>query len=80
MRISENYIEIDSMEIQYLTYVFWIGSVSMCHEIPFGRLQTGRDEKEATERINVVTRTYSTFVICINKRLSISLLLTEYGA
>jgi hypothetical protein len=44
MRVSENNIEIDSMEIQYRTYVFWTGSVSLRYEIPFGRLQTGRDE------------------------------------
>jgi len=48
-RVSENNIEIDCMEIQYRTFEFWTGSVSLHHEIPFGRLQTGRDEKEAPE-------------------------------
>lgn len=49
MRVSENDIEIFCMELHYRTYVFWTESISLHHEIPFGRLQTGRDEKEATE-------------------------------
>jgi len=80
IRIYENNIGIDCMEIQYRTYVFWTGSVFLCYEIPFGRLQTGRDEKEATERINVVLLHAIRFVIYINKHLSLSLLLTKYGA
>jgi len=80
MRTSENNIEIDCMEIQYRTYIFWTGSVSLRREIPFDRLQTGRDEKEAMERINIVLLRTVRFVICINKHLFISLLLTKYGA
>ena len=80
IRISENSVEIDCVEIQYRNYVFWTGSVSLRYEIPFGRLQTGRDEKEATERTNVPLVHAVRFVIYINKHLSISLLLTKYGA
>jgi hypothetical protein len=63
IRISKNNIEIDCIEIQYRTYVFWTGFVSLRHEIPFGCLQTGRDEKEATERINVLYAHTVRFVI-----------------
>ena len=45
MRISENNIEINCMEIQYRTYIIWTGSLSLRRKIPFDRLQTGRDEK-----------------------------------
>ena len=79
MHISENNIEFDCMEIQYHNCVFWTGSVSLRQEIPFGRLRSGRDEKEATERINVVLPRTVRFVIYIHKHLSKSLLLTKYG-
>ena len=66
MRVSENDIEIFCMELHYRTYVFWTESISLHHEIPFGRLQTGRDEKEATEWRNVVLVRTVRFVIYLN--------------